>query len=107
MAAASELGGHFVQLDVTDDASVATALGIIDEREGDLDVLINNAGISTTAEPDGRMALKVFDTNVLGLIRVTQAALPLLQQSENPVAAVISWRHQRPESRVGIVVWDG
>src|ERR1039458_102012 len=81
-AAASKLGGQFVQLDVTDDASVETALSLIAEREGRLDVLVNNAGISTTAEISGAVALKVFDTNAIGLIRVTQAALPLLEKSE-------------------------
>lgn len=70
--AASELGGQFVQLDVTADASVETALGIIAEREGHLDILVNNAGISTTAEVSGPEALKVFDTNAIGLIRVTR-----------------------------------
>src|ERR1700733_2660503 len=84
-AAASALGGQFVQLDVTDDSSVETALGVIAVREGHLDVLVNNAGISTTAEVTGPVALSVFDTNAVGLIRVTQAALPLLGQSENPV----------------------
>jgi NAD(P)-dependent dehydrogenase (short-subunit alcohol dehydrogenase family) len=88
--AASELGAEFVHLDVTDDASGATALGIIDKREGYLDVLVNNAGISTTAEVDGPEALKVFDTNVIGLIRVTQAALPLLEKSGNPVVVNVS-----------------
>ena len=45
--AAAALGGEFVQLDVTDDSSVETALGAVAEREGRLDVLVNNAGIST------------------------------------------------------------
>ena len=77
-AAASGLGGQSVQLDVTDDSSVEAALGVIAEREGRLDVLVNNAGISTAADVTGPMALKVFDTNAIGLVRVTQAALPLL-----------------------------
>src|ERR1035438_6179046 len=84
-AAATELGGQFVQLEVTDDASVETALGVIASREGHLDVLVNNAGISTTADVNGQVALEVFDTNVIGVVRVTQAALPLLEKSENPV----------------------
>jgi NAD(P)-dependent dehydrogenase (short-subunit alcohol dehydrogenase family) len=46
-AAASRLGGEFVQLDVTDDASVEAALMLIERREGYLDVLVNNAGVST------------------------------------------------------------
>ena len=104
-AAASELGGKFVQLDVTDDSSVETALGVIAENEGHLDVLVNNAGISTTADVTGPVALTVFDTNAIGLIRVTQAALPLLAQSENPVVVNVSsalgsfWAVTNPERR--------
>jgi NAD(P)-dependent dehydrogenase (short-subunit alcohol dehydrogenase family) len=89
-AAASELGGQFVQLDVTDDASVKSALGVIAEHEGHL---------------SGAVALQVFDTNAVGLIRVTQAALPLLQKSENPVVVNVSsalgsfWAVTNPERR--------
>ena len=57
-AAASELGARFVQLDVTDDASVQSALRQIGEQEGHLDVLVNNAGISTTGDVDGPIALR-------------------------------------------------
>jgi NAD(P)-dependent dehydrogenase (short-subunit alcohol dehydrogenase family) len=88
-AAASELGGRFVQLDVTDDASVGAALALIDEQQGHLDVLINNAGIGLMGLT-GPEALKVFDTNVVGVIRVTQASLPLLRKSDNPVVVNIS-----------------
>ncbi len=104
-AAASELGCQFVQLDVTDDSSVEAALGVIAKNEGHLDVLVNNAGISTTADVTGPVALKVFDTNAIGLIRVTQAALPLLEQSENPVVVNVSsalgsfWAVTNPERR--------
>jgi NAD(P)-dependent dehydrogenase (short-subunit alcohol dehydrogenase family) len=104
-AAASGLGGQFVRLDVTDDAAVAAALATIDEREGRLDVLVNNAGISTTADVSGPAALKVFDTNAIGVIRVTQAALPLLQKSENPVVVNVSsalgsfWAVTNPDRR--------
>ena len=52
-AAASTLGGRFVQLDVTDDASVESALRSIDEREGLLDVVVNNAGVSWTGDIGG------------------------------------------------------
>jgi NAD(P)-dependent dehydrogenase (short-subunit alcohol dehydrogenase family) len=97
-AAASELGGQFVQLDVTDDASVETAMGVIEEREGHLDVLVNNAGISATADVSGPVALKVFDTNAIGVIRVTQAALPLLEQVRQPGRGQ---RLQRPRLVLG------
>ena len=103
-AAASELGGRFVQLDVTDDESVETALEIIAEREGYLDVLVNNAGISTT-DVNGPIALKVFDTNAVGIVRVIQAALPLLEKSKNPVVVNVSsalgsfWAVTNPERR--------
>ena len=104
-AAASRLGGHFVQLDVTDDASVESALRSIDHREGRLDVLVNNAGVSSTGDVNGPVALQVFDTNAIGLIRVTQAALPLLEKSENPVVVNVSsalgsfWAVTNPERR--------
>jgi NAD(P)-dependent dehydrogenase (short-subunit alcohol dehydrogenase family) len=104
-AAAAELGARFVQLDVTDDASVAEALRSIADQEGQLDVLVNNAGISTMADVTGQVALEVFDTNAVGIIRVTQAALPLLEQSENPVVVNVSsalgsfWAVTNPERR--------
>ena len=103
-AAASELGAHFVQLDVTDDASAENALGVIAESEGHLDVLVNNAGISTS-DVSGPVALGVFDTNAVGVIRVTQAALPLLERSGNPVVVNVSsalgsfWAVTNPERR--------
>ena len=103
--AASALGAQCVPLDVTDDASVENAVGTIASREGHLDVLVNNAGISATGDVTGRIALEVFDTNVIGIIRVTQAALPLLERSENPVVVNVSsalgsfWAVTNPERR--------
>ncbi|HVT41796.1 MAG TPA: SDR family NAD(P)-dependent oxidoreductase [Acidimicrobiales bacterium] len=103
-AAAAEVGGRFVQLDVTDDASVEAALGTIATAEGGLDVLVNNAGISTTGV-SGPEATSVYDTNVVGVIRVTEAALPLLELSENPVVVNVSsalgsfWAVTNPQRR--------
>jgi NAD(P)-dependent dehydrogenase (short-subunit alcohol dehydrogenase family) len=76
--AAGEVGARFVQLDVTDNASVAAALAQI-EAGGGLDVLVNDAGIGMLAL-NGPDALRVFDTNAVGIIRVTEAALPLLRR---------------------------
>jgi NAD(P)-dependent dehydrogenase (short-subunit alcohol dehydrogenase family) len=94
-AAADELGARFVQLDVTDDASVAAAFQQIGS-EGGLDVLVNNAGIAKRTGDgsrealDGPSVLEVFDTNAVGIIRVTEAALPLLRESDNPVVVNVS-----------------
>lgn len=74
----------------------------IDDAEGHLDVLVNNAGIGLLAL-NGPEALKVFDTNVVSIVRVTQAALPLLRRSENPVVVNVSsalgsfWAVTNPE----------
>ncbi|MGD0447223.1 MAG: SDR family NAD(P)-dependent oxidoreductase [Candidatus Dormibacteria bacterium] len=111
--AASELRARFVQLGVTDDASVESAMGVIEEGEGHLDVLVNNAGIGLVGL-NGPDALKVFDTNTIGVIRVTQAALRLLRKSENPVVVNVSsalgsfWavtNPERPASRVPAIVY--
>jgi NAD(P)-dependent dehydrogenase (short-subunit alcohol dehydrogenase family) len=89
-AAAERLGARFVALDVTDDASVAAAV----ERVGALDVLVNNAGIGGARKPVPETTAddvaEVFATNVLGIVRVTRAFLPLLQRSANPVIVNVS-----------------
>ncbi len=100
--AAAALGARSVQLDVTDDASVAAALAAIDAAEERLDVLVHNAGVLAT-ELDGVTALRSFDTNAVGIVRVTQAALPLLRKSDNPNVVTISssagsfWAVNNPE----------
>ncbi|MFE4828219.1 SDR family NAD(P)-dependent oxidoreductase [Streptomyces sp. NPDC056672] len=88
--AAAALGARFVQLDVTDDASVSGALATIGAAEGRLDVLINNAGVLGAGAIDGPTALRVFDTNAVGIVRVTEAALPLLHESSNPTVVTVS-----------------
>lgn len=88
--AAAELGARFVRLDVTDDASVTEALATIDAAEGRLDVLVNNAGVLGSEGLDGPTALRVFDTNAVGIVRVTEAALPLLRKSSNPTVVTVS-----------------
>ncbi len=78
-----------VPLDVTDDASVTAAAGQIEERFGVLDALINNAGITggRPQEPtlvDPEIIRTVVETNVIGVVRVTNAMLPLLRRSAAP-----------------------
>jgi NAD(P)-dependent dehydrogenase (short-subunit alcohol dehydrogenase family) len=88
-AAAEAIGGRFLELDVTSDESVNAAAADIRRRDGRLDVLINNAGISGgRSNPADVMAEDlehVYATNVFGLVRVTHAMLPLLLESEDPV----------------------
>ncbi|MCE0534148.1 SDR family NAD(P)-dependent oxidoreductase [Kineosporia rhizophila] len=93
--AARELGAVPVQLDVTDQASITRALASLPE----LDVLVNNAGVLGTSfstdDLDADAMQQVFDTNVLGIVRVTQAALPLLRRSPSAVivnvASGVGW----------------
>ena len=93
--AARALGAHVVQLDVTDTASVGAAIA---ELPG-LDVLVNNAGIIGASrgidDLDAEAMAATLDTNVVGIVRVTQAALPLLRRSANPVivnvASGVGW----------------
>jgi NAD(P)-dependent dehydrogenase (short-subunit alcohol dehydrogenase family) len=96
--AAGQLGARFVQLDVTDDASVAAAAKVI-EAGGGLDVLVNNAGVEGrtpdnvvigAADETAAHMQALFDTNVFGVVRMLHAFLPLLQRSTAPVVVNLS-----------------
>jgi len=80
-----------VRADVTDDAAVRTAVATAVERLGGLDVLCNNAGVGAqgdvTANDDDEWH-RVFDVNVLGIVRVSRAALPALRASSR--AAIVN-----------------
>jgi NAD(P)-dependent dehydrogenase (short-subunit alcohol dehydrogenase family) len=78
-----------LQLDVTDSASIAAARQAIGQKTQVLDVLINNAGIlGPVVQPalgtDVRLIKEVFETNVFGVIEVTQAFIDLLRESPEP-----------------------
>jgi NAD(P)-dependent dehydrogenase (short-subunit alcohol dehydrogenase family) len=92
--AARELGGRFVQLDVTSERSVEQAAEHVAAESDALDVLINNAGIAggrvPVPEVTAEHVRQVFDTNVFGVVRVTRAFLPLLERSANPVIVNVS-----------------
>ena len=112
--AAAELGAEFVHLDVTDDASVAGALATIEAARGRLDVLVHNAGILAAGPVTGPAALHAFDTNAVGIVRVTEAALPLLRRSDNPTVVTVSssmgsfWavtNPDRPESGLPLALY--
>lgn len=92
-------GAHAIQIDVTDRASIAAAADRIAKEFGRLDILINNAGISKIGQPkgtvedivkSGRISTASLDdiraiceTNVFGVIAVTQAMLPLLRKAKS------------------------
>jgi NAD(P)-dependent dehydrogenase (short-subunit alcohol dehydrogenase family) len=85
-AAAAELkkqgiDAHAVKLEVTDEKDVAALPGFFKERFGRLDVLVNNAGVAEWGKDDVDSFRRTIDTNVLGLVAVTYALLPLLKAS--------------------------
>ncbi|MEL1265792.1 SDR family oxidoreductase [Pseudoxanthomonas putridarboris] len=76
-----------IALDVTDAPSIAAAVKDIEQRHGRLDILVNNAGILVD-EPGRKVSEQTldvwratFETNLFGLVAVTQAFLPLLHKS--------------------------
>ncbi|MDQ1089754.1 NAD(P)-dependent dehydrogenase (short-subunit alcohol dehydrogenase family) [Siphonobacter sp. SORGH_AS 1065] len=78
-----------ILLDVTDEESVKAARASLGEKVKVLDVLVNNAGISGGFPQSALNATidqfkTVYDTNVFGVVRVTQAFIDLLQQSNQP-----------------------
>ncbi|MEU3909651.1 SDR family NAD(P)-dependent oxidoreductase [Streptomyces goshikiensis] len=108
-----------VPLDVTDDGSVTEAAQLIERQAGRLDALVNNAGISgelgtgwaqdPTAADFGELR-RVVETNVIGVMRVTNAMLPLLRRSAAPRVVNVSSRlasltHQAdPDVEIGPVM---
>ncbi len=84
-------GGLAVRADVTDDAGVRSAVDTVVTELGGLDVLVNCAGIGaqgTVADNDDAEWTRLFDVNVLGLVRTSRAALPALRRS--PSAAIVN-----------------
>lgn len=80
-----------IQCDVTDDSSVRTSVTSAAEQLGGIDVLVNNAGIGAAGAVSDNSDAEwhnVLDVNVLGLVRVTRAALPWLRESEH--AAIVN-----------------
>ena len=79
------LDAHPLRIDVTDDASVSAAAAAVEREFGRLDILVNNAGIAIDDGPPSRVSLDVlrrtYETNVFGVVRATQALLPLLRRS--------------------------
>ncbi len=87
--AAQSVGGHFVHLDVTDPNTLSEAANRLADQYGKLDVLINNAAIlldrdQHILETDFSTLTQTLETNVRGVLNVTRALVPLLEQSSEP-----------------------
>lgn len=89
--AASTIGGttEALQIDITDDSSLHSAVAEIGRRHGRLDVLANNSAILLdhyesllTLKPE--VLLQTLETNLIGTFRLTLALLPLLDKSDQP-----------------------
>jgi NAD(P)-dependent dehydrogenase (short-subunit alcohol dehydrogenase family) len=78
-----------IEIDVTNPESISKAKNIVENEQGKLDILINNAGIlgvnpQSAAETSVNNIKEVFETNFFGVINVTQAFLDLLKKSDSP-----------------------
>jgi NAD(P)-dependent dehydrogenase (short-subunit alcohol dehydrogenase family) len=84
-------GGLAIRADVTDRASIEAAIGTVVAELGRLDIVVNNAGIGAQGTVDANEDdewHRVFDINVVGMARVSAAALPHLRTS--PAAAIVN-----------------
>jgi len=85
MAVARKLGGRGLALDVRDPASIQAFVAAITAEYGQVEILVNNAGLAAGLQPlaDGNDDdwVQMMETNVLGLLRVTKAMLPLLRRA--------------------------
>ena len=81
-----KLGIKTVELDVSDDASVEAGVKNVLADAGKIDVLVNNGGIMSAGVTEAftaEQARVIFDTNVIGLLRVTRAVLPSMRQQRD------------------------
>jgi NADP-dependent 3-hydroxy acid dehydrogenase YdfG len=84
--ALEKLGIKTVELDVNDDASVEAGVKKVLAEAGKIDVLVNNAGIASAGVTEAftaDQAKAIFDTNVIGLLRVTRAVLPSMRRKRD------------------------
>ncbi|MEV0282292.1 SDR family oxidoreductase [Streptomyces sp. NPDC050610] len=96
-------GARPLVLDVTDPDSVAAAAGHVDGLSSCLDVLVNNAGIAPSSAPPTETGAdelrRTYETNVFGVVTVTNAFLPALRRSPSPRIVNVS-------SGTGSLAWS-
>lgn len=93
LAEGEGLALQVVELDVTDDASVERAVAEVIDLAGRIDVVVNNAGlfyVGVTEAFSLEQAKRVFDTNVLGVMRVNRAVLPHMRRQRSGLLVHIS-----------------
>lgn len=93
--AAARLAPHaaVLELDVTDDAEVTRALDAVVRSETRIDAVVNNAGFGAATsieEATVEQARRIFDTNVLGPLRIVNAAVPLMRAQGSGVVVQVS-----------------
>lgn len=86
------IDAHSVKLEVTNQKDVAGLPTFFQEKFGRLDVLVNNAGIAEWDKDDTESFRRVIDTNLIGVVAVTYALLPLLKQS--PAGRIVNHSSQ-------------
>src|ERR687892_621989 len=84
---------HIEQLDVTDNKSVTNAIQAIVSKANSIDVLVNNAGYALTGAFEDLAIEEIkaqYETNLFGLIRTTQAVLPIMRKQKSGTIVNIS-----------------
>lgn len=93
MADIEAMGAKVLPLDVTDDASMTTAVQTLLTAEGQIDALVNNAGYGSYGALEDvplQEAKRQFDVNVFGLMRLTQLVLPSMRMAKSGTIVNIS-----------------
>jgi NAD(P)-dependent dehydrogenase (short-subunit alcohol dehydrogenase family) len=106
-----EIDAYTVKLDVTNQDDVAKLPGYFQEKFGRLDVLVNNAGVAEGKADDVDFFRRTFDANVIGVVAVTYALLPLLKQSsvgrivnQSSILGSLTSLQKKPEMFKGSII---
>ena len=99
-ALAAEVGGRAVELDVTDPDSVERLAADLPQ----VDAIVHSAGgalgLHSVADADEELWREMFESNVMGVVRITKALLPALRQGTDPIIVIIG-------SVAGVEVYEG
>jgi len=88
----AQAGLRVLALDVNDDASIGTAMAVVQQEQGRLDMLVNNAGFSqvgAVVDLQREDLRRQYETNVIAPVAVSRAALPLLRAAAEAGAAPV------------------